>query len=88
MNQYSFYIVLVFEYFNSSFSFSKRIAIILVLVVFLVIKIALVSSMLLTTIYIYIGGQHDGLCLSGNLPVIFVFSFTCISHVHLQLEQQ
>jgi len=43
MNQYSFYIVLVFflEYFNSSFNFIKRIAIILVFVFVLVIKIAL-----------------------------------------------
>ena len=42
MNQYSFYIVLVFlEYLSSSFSFSKRIAIILVFVFVLVTKIAL-----------------------------------------------
>jgi len=45
MNQYSFYIVLVFlEYLSSSFSFSKRIAIILVFVFVLVTKIALVTS--------------------------------------------
>ena len=45
MNQYIFYIVLVFlEYFSSSFNFSKRIAIILVLVFVLVIKIAVLCS--------------------------------------------
>ena len=44
INQYRFYIVLVFlEYFSSSFSFSKWIAIILVLVFVLVMKIALVA---------------------------------------------
>jgi len=43
MNQYSFYIVFVFflEYFSSSFSFIKRIAIISVLIFVLVTKIAL-----------------------------------------------
>ena len=47
MNQYSFYIVLVFfEHFSSSFSFSRRIAIILVLIFVLVIKIALLQSVI------------------------------------------
>jgi len=45
MNQYSFYTVLGFlEYFSSSFSFCKRIAIILVLIFVLVMKIALVKT--------------------------------------------
>jgi len=41
MNQYSFYIVLLFVHFSSSFSCSKRIIVILVLLFVLVNKIAL-----------------------------------------------
>jgi len=33
-----------------------------------------------------LGGQHDGLCLSGSLPIIFVISFFTCSFVTLHIN--